>query len=290
VLFDAISRDVCVNRPASVILRGDLANREVRHSAVMHGFRSASTEAGHGGYEKFCVGTVVTPGNWRECGELLGKMFGVSLPASPPAYSGLDTIIMIEGRNRVREGIKLQDFEARFGPVILMLADRPVTVVPIQRTYADQLLRSASQQSLFPAPEASVWQEKLYLSSPRTLSVLKPGTVILFYESIGNDSGRGAIIAAAQVVRTAVRETIAIVPGEIRRGVLSSEEIGTLSVSGRTALTFFNQLMRLDNPVGLSRLRALGCADGANFVTARRIEEAAALAIIQEGEPSVRLS
>jgi predicted nucleic acid-binding protein/GNAT superfamily N-acetyltransferase len=290
VLFDAMSRDVCANRPASVILRGDLSNREVRGSAVRHGFRSATAEAGLERYEKFCVGTIVTPGNWNGCSGLMSKMFGFSLPARPPAYSGLKTVIKIDGRDRIPEEIKLQDFEAQFGPVILMLSDRPIAVVPIQRTYADQLLRSASQQSLFPPPEASVWHEKLYLSSPRTLSVLTPGTIILFYESIGNDGGRGAIIAAAQVIRTAVREAIDVLPGETRRGVLSSEEIGALSVSGRTALTFFNHVMRLAKPVGLSRLRTLGCVDGTNFVTARRIEESAAFAIIQEGEPSVKLS
>jgi hypothetical protein len=42
--------------------------------------------------------------------------------------------------------------------------------------------------------------------------------------------------------------------------------------------------------VGLSRLRSLGCADGANFVTARQIDEVAASIIIEEGKTNVRLS
>lgn len=290
VLFEAMSRDVCATRPASVILRGDLASREVRESAVAHGFRIATTEVGLARYEKFCVGTVITPDNWLGSSQMLSNVFGFTLSARPPAYSGPNTIITIEGRGSTPEEIPLQDFEAHFGPVILMLAGRPVAVIPIQRTYADQLLSTANQASFLPPPEAAVRHEKLYLSSPRTLSVLTPGTLILFYESIGNSGGRGAIIAVAQIVRTAVREATAVDFGETRRGVLSSEEIGSLSVSGRTALTFFNQLMRFDKPIGLSRLRALGCVDGANFVTARRIDEAAALTIIEEGKPSVRLS
>jgi hypothetical protein len=71
---------------------------------------------------------------------------------------------------------------------------------------------------------------------------------------------------------------------------LSSGEVHGLSTTNKTGLTYFNQLMRLERPIGLSRLRALGCADRANFVTARQIDENAALSIIEEGEPSVRLS
>jgi predicted nucleic acid-binding protein len=289
VLFEAMSRDVCAARPASVVLRGDLASREVRESAAAHGFREAGTKAGPARYEKFCVGTIITPKNWVKSRRLLSNVFGLDLTANPPDYAGPETIMMVDRRDQTHDQIPLKDFEAYFGPVILMLPGRPVTIVPIQRTYADQLLNTAGQPSLFPPPEAAVRHERLYLSSPRTLSVLTPSTIVLFYESIGDDYGRGAIIAAAQIVRTAIREATALDSGTTRRGVLSWEEIGSLSISGRTALTFFNQVMRFDNPVGLSRLRALGCADGANFVTARRIDESAAFAIIEEGKPSARL-
>ena len=120
--------------------------------------------------------------------------------------------------------------------------------------------------------------------------MITAGAIIFFYESIGTDNGRGAIIAAAKVSRTAVRETAAIDPSTTRRGVLTSGQLSSVSANDKTGLTFFNQLMRFENPIALSRLRALGCADGANFVTARQIDEAAALTIIEEGKPSVRLS
>jgi ribosomal protein S18 acetylase RimI-like enzyme/predicted nucleic acid-binding protein len=290
VLFEAMSRDVCAIRPASVVLRGDLASREVRGNAEAHGFRPASTDGGSIRHEKFCVGAIITPDKWIEARRLLSSVFSLDLPFSPPAFSGPSTMIMTERRNQVPKEIALADFETQFSPVILMLTGRPVIVVPIQRNYADQLLNTASQAALFPALEASVRHERLYLSSPRTLSVLTPGAIILFYESIGNEDGRGAIIAAAQIVRTALREVTALDSGETRRGVLSPEEIVSLTVSTKTALTFFNQLMRFEKPVTLSRLRKLGCADGANFVTARRIGEGAATTIIEEGKPSVRLS
>jgi hypothetical protein len=290
VLFEAMSRDVCASRPASVILRGDMTSREVRRSAGAHGFRPTSTDGGQIRYEKFCVGAVITPGTWLESRRLLSSAFNLDLPLSLPTFLGPSTMITAGGKDRTAKDMELLDFETHFGPVILMLTGRPVVVVPIQRAYADQLLSTANQASLFPRLEAAVRHERLYLSSPRTLSVLSAGTIILFYESIGNEGGRGAIVAAAQIVRTAIRESTILDLGETRRGVLSPEEIGSLSASTRTALTFFNQLLRFEKPVGLSRLRALGCVDGANFVTARRIDEGAAVSIIEEGKASVRLS
>ena len=290
VLLDAMFRDTCMSRPARVLLDGQHTSRESLEYAKEHGFRTPRKLNSSSILEKFCIGRIITRLNWEELRLQMANSFGLALPTAPPVYTGPDTIIMIDENKGTEEAIQLREFEARFGPVIMMLPGRPVIVVPIQRAYADLLLSTARQHSLFPPPEASVLGEKLYLSSPRTLSVIAAGAVIFFYESIGTDNGLGAIIATAQVTRTAVKETATLDSGTTRRGVLTSEEVSSVSANDRTGLTFFNQLMRLENPIALARLRALGCADGANFVTARQIDEIAALSIIEEGKPSVRLS
>ena len=254
------------------------------------GFRNSPQSDRPNILEKFCIGKIVSPRCWHEVRASLSKSFEFTLPDTPPAYSGPETEIIIDRKGECALNIALQEFESRFGPVLLTLPGRPTVVVPIQRSYADRLLDTAYQHSLFPRPEASILGEKLYLSSPRTLSVLVPGAVTLFYESIGVDNGRGAIVAAAQITRTAVSESAELDSGTTRRGVLSLEEIKSVSTNNRTGLTFFNQLFRFETPVGLSRLRELGCADGANFVTARQIDEVVAAIIIEEGKTSVRLS
>jgi hypothetical protein len=100
------------------------------------------------------------------------------------------------------------------------------------------------------------------------------------------DSGRGAIVAAATVTRTAIKETTEIGTETTKLGVLSSDEVQTVSSTGKTGLTFFSQLFRFKNPVSLSRLNELGCVDGAKFVTARNIVFEAASVIMEEGKPS----
>jgi hypothetical protein len=131
-------------------------------------------------------------------------------------------------------------------------------------------------------------QQKLYLCSPRALAVLAAGAIVLFYESKGQNDGRGAIVAIAQIVRTAIRKKNVLNPAMTRRGVLTQKEIEFLSVSEDTALVYFSQLMPLKKPVPMGRLRTLGCMDRANFVTARQISETAARAIMEEGQPSAQ--
>lgn len=290
VLLDTMFRDVCKHRPARVVIHGGQINREALEYAKVRGFRSSPQPNSPAAQEKFCIGKIILPRHWDKLRASLSGSLELVLPVVPPIYSGPDTEVIIGQKGKPERRISVQQFESQFGPVILLLPGRPTVVVPIQRSFADRLLDTAYQHSLFPRPEASVLGEKLYLSSPRTLSVLVPGAVVMFYESIGADNGRGAIIAAAQITRSGVRETTELDSGTTRRGVLSSDEVKGISTNNRTGLTYFNQLFRFEIPVGLSRLRVLGCADGANFVTARQIDEVAASTIIEEGKTSVRLS
>ena len=97
-----------------------------------------------------------------------------------------------------------------------------------------------------------------------------------------------ASVAIAQVVRTAIRKKSVLDPAMTRRGVLMPKDIEALSVGEDRALVYFSQLMPLKKPISMRRLRVLGCMDRANFVTARRIDEAASWAIIEEGQPIVQ--
>lgn len=289
-LLDTLARDICATRPASATLYCDTRSKFVTATAIARGFVQTGTTGRPLLLERFCIGAVISSRNWEINVVSLSRELGVRLPATPPSYCGPGTPLKVGFDGRELQQVHLSDFETSFAPVILYLPDRPVVVVPIQRPYADQLLDTSEQLSLLPRPEASLWRERLYLCSPRALSVLSAGTIILFYESKGQNDGRGAIVAIAQIVRTAIRKKNLLDAAMTRKGVLSSAEISTLSVTEDSALVYFDQLFRFERPVAMSRLRELKCMDGANFVTARQIKASAALAIIEEGQPSVRLA
>ncbi len=289
VLVERMGRDICATRPASALLQGDTRSRHFRATVISRGFVPGGDSEDPSHFEKFCVGDVLAAQNWANRGDALAKAIGLVLPERPPAYLGPATSVEYSLGATGPERLQLSAFEVRFGPVILFLPGRPVAVVPIQRAFADELLGTSRQFSLLPQPEASMWRERLYLCSPRALAVLAAGTIVLFYESEGQNNGRGAIVAIAQVVRTAIRNKSGLDEKMIRRGVLTTQGIDHLSVTRETALIYFSQLMPLTDPVPKNRLRTLGCMDGANFVTARQIGEDAAWAIIEQGKPNVRL-
>lgn len=114
---------------------------------------------------------------------------------------------------------------------------------------------------------------------------LTEGTPMLFYES-GRDRGRAAVIAVARVVRTNLLLKGDILSSVLRRGVLERRTIERVSASESVAATTFDNIMLFGKPVRLGRLRNLGCVDGSNLVTARRVSAPQFSAIVSEGEVS----
>lgn len=287
VLMERMTRDMCANRPAVLLLQGNTRSPSFRSCARARGCEPAGPTGRPTHFEKRCIGSVLTPLTWATQRAALDKAIGLQLPEHPPRYTGPATIVECSVGLAGRQPLRLLAFEVQFGPVIALLPERPVAVIPIRRAFADQLLGTADQLSLLPKTEASMWNEKLYVGSPRMLAAVTCGTIIFFYESQQQRKGRGAIVAVAQVVRTALRKNAVLDPVTTRRGVLSAEDIAALSATEEKALIYFSQLMPLRHPVEKDRLRALGCMDGANYVTARLIGEDAACAIIGAGQPHV---
>ncbi|HVB99346.1 MAG TPA: hypothetical protein VNJ12_08470, partial [Candidatus Dormibacteraeota bacterium] len=69
----------------------------------------------------------------------------------------------------------------------------------------------------------------------------------------------------------------------LRRGVLDRRELDRIC-SGKTVVaSTIDNIMPFRHPVPLTRLRAVGAADGANFVTARPIRSQQLTQIVEEG-------
>lgn len=288
-LIDRMARDICASRSACARLHGDMQSQFLRLTATSRGFAPIGPPQLPLHLEKYCIGGVVSPPTWAERRIGLIESIRLRLPEHLPEFRGPYTPVQYSIGTEGEQHLPLLSFEVRFGPVIMLLPKRPVVVIPIQPRFADQLLGTGEQHSLFSENEAHMWPEKLYLCSPKALTVLGAGAIALFYESQGTGRGRGAIVAIAEVVRTAIRKKDELHSSTTRRGVLSQKAIKATSRGNETALIYFSQAMPMTTPVPIRRLRQLRCMDGANFVTARQIDEAAAWTIIEEGHPSVRL-
>ena len=68
-----------------------------------------------------------------------------------------------------------------------------------------------------------------------------------------------------------------------RHGVLDSSELQALTTSESVAVTTFDNVMTLDRPIRLERLREIGCVDGSNLISAKAITPEQLITIVEEG-------
>jgi hypothetical protein len=75
-----------------------------------------------------------------------------------------------------------------------------------------------------------------------------------------------------------------IAPSLIECGVLDEQELSEITAGQQLAAITFDNVMKLRRPVGLNKLRELGCVDGSNAVTSRGITPNQLQRVIEEGQ------
>ena len=281
-LLDSRGRPPAPEFPVRLTLRLLLGNVLTKRMAAARGFiPSPGGSLTVSRLHKVALGCVLTDRNWTTIRERLRRGTGLELSPSIPPFGSLQQAIQVREPSGQTSDVPLEDIEALFSPAIFLLPGRDAAIVPIRRLYADDLIGTARQLRLQSSPEAVMLSERVYFSSRRTASVLRKGTPILFYESAGS-GGSGSVIAVARVSRTELvsKERSGAL---LRRGVLDRRELDRIC-SGKTVVaSTIDNIMPFRHPVPLTRLRAVGAADGANFVTARPIRSQQLTQIVEEG-------
>jgi len=258
--------------PIVVSLRLHPGQALARTAAVAHGFRASDEPSARSSkvLRKICVGRVVTSHNWSFVRTRVQEIARVTLPERMPEYEGESTNLTV---GTPRGGVicpSLAELETLLSPVLFLLPSRNGVIVPIRPRFAEELFGSSPQTSLLPRQEAALFSERVYYSDPKTLPVLKAGIPILFYES-KRDRGRGMVFACGRIVRVELRASEEVTKDLERRGVLNSKIMRMMRYSGQLAITFFDNIMQLKEPIEFQVLREMRCVDGANLVTARAL-------------------
>ncbi len=282
-LLDRMCREASQSVPALIQFRELPGHSSTRRIALAHGFRADHNHSHSGSpLQKLSIGYPIDEANWQAMRHLLQQIAGFKLPNAIPTYSGHQQLIPLGIANGDTIEISLRDLENILSPVLFMLPGRNSAIVPIRRTYADDLFGLSPQLSLLSSPEAVLLSQRAYFSDPRTAGVLTEGTPLLFYES-GEHHGRKSIIAAARVVETSLVLKEDIDSNLRRRGVLSPKEMRQIGSRMNVLATRFDNILVLRDPVGISRLRDIGCVDRRNLVTAQQVGNEHAATILQEG-------
>jgi hypothetical protein len=284
--LDCILGIICAeaSRTGTVLLRLCLPVGHViaRKVASSHGFRTTDPTCADGDLQKICVGRPIHTDNWSKIRTAIHYCGGLDFSNELPTFIAHDQSISFLTSQGLHRDVKLKDLEKLLSPTLIILPGRAGNIVPIRRIFADQLLGASRQMSLLPKREALLFSERIYFSASRNSNLFKAGMPLLFYES-GRAGGSASVTACARVVQTTVLKKIDISSHLLRHGVLETDDLEQLTAAGSMCVTTFDNIMHLDSPVPLDRLRELGCVDASNLVCPRQISDEQLVSVLKEG-------
>ena len=284
-IADKIMRDCSRNTMSFINLKGNTENDDVFQAFHQNGFRTTSSEAQKDAvFTKVCLGSVIHPDNWQKFRLDIQKITdGIKFPETmAPIKLGTD-YITITTQDNVKVEIELNELEQLFYPALYTDKSNEGVIMPIKRSYSEELFNTHEQLSLLNSKEAILCQERVYFCDQKVANTLEVGQLIFFYESGSERGGRQEIIAVARVSQSNVLLVDNLKSDLTNRGVIDVTTLKNISLSGHMTVVEFRNILHFKKPISYKRLCEIGCNDGANFVTAKKISAKLALQIISEG-------
>lgn len=267
--------------PAIIELEIPVGHAKTREVALSLGFRPDDEDrVSRTVFHKIAYGKVITNKRWPEFRADLIAIAKIKLPEQPPKYESPNQIIEYLDAEDALKQVSIAELEALLSPLILLLPSRDGVIVPIRRTYADDLLGTSDQFSLLGEHSASIHSSRVYYCKPN--KTIQPHSVIIFYESsAGNGRSSAVAIANATQVRELTSAQIAVETN--RFGVVRHSELKNIGKSSRKLTLLCSSIVKFNDIVPYNKLCKLGCNNGARFVTATRISHNELLKVVAAG-------
>ena len=267
----------CSRNSAGHLLMMDVPSHPItRRIALSQGFQQ---QAGNiAALAKIALGQPITERTWDRTRLSVERLAGLKLQLKCPTYDNPKVQITTLGGDKTQVG--LFELETLLSPTLFALPKREAVVVPINRSFAADLLGTDLQYSFLEVPEAHFLSRRTYFNTTRATRSMIRGAAIAFYKS-SRGGGRGAIVAIGRIVDV-ISIPVSNAPEALRRGAVV-EDLGTLTKSKRVLATTFDNLVAFRKPVTLRKLRQIGCVTKANFVSATPISAIHLTAIVDAG-------
>lgn len=234
---------------------------------------------------KIILGGVLTSNTWADYQDKLAKKSKLKLPTSIPTYHSIDQQIQVLTPDGNQTHVTLGSLESLLSPALFCLPGRPAVITPVQRNFSEALLGHSRQASLLPMNNASLFQDRHYLSNPRTLPHFKRGTLILFYEST-KQKGRSEIVAIARVRQSFLKPRDTFDETDLTQSVLTPTSLPHIGKSNMKTVTVFDNIYPLPNPVPLKTLQRIGCGRPNDLISTHPINDTQLQEILHEAFPS----
>lgn len=279
-ILSRIAAELSTASPVVLELEINPGSALTRKTALLQGFKQTSDSSSQR-LNKICIGRPIYHENLAGLVAVVKQLTGLSLPISLPEFSSHQQLMSLIDADGEQRNIELGHLEQALSPVIFALPNRTGVIVPIQRFYAEQLFGTSIQMTFIPSKEAVLFPERAYLSAPRNLHTLAEGSILLFYES-GGSGGASAIFATARCRGTSIIDKDQLSQTILRRCVVDNDDLNEITGNEKVAVTRFDNVMLLPRKISLAFLRDLGCVDGSNLISARRIVDQQTAAIFRE--------
>lgn len=276
-LLDEAIREACHSGPVTIELRSIPGQSTVSRAAKLRGFLPA---ANSDILIKVALGRPLTPTTWRVIARQTRRRTGLALPEEAPAASAVQSGLSVRSADGAEVVVQLAALEAALAPTLIVWPGRDGVIVPIAKPFADDLLGTAEQLSMFGRPNAAFIGLRTYFNSARTAPLMRPGVPILFYES-RRSGGRAAIVAAGRIVDATILSKEQVSGDLMQRAVV--EDLEPLTTSSEVLATSFDSLIRFPNPVSLDTLRQLGADGPSNLQTTTSLSNTRLAAILDRG-------
>ncbi len=236
---------------------------------------------------KVSLHSVLLAHNWSALRSKLQAVSEIALPLSMPAFRAADQYMELTRPDGQRTQLTAFALETLLSPALICMPGRPGVLVPIQRDYAEHLLGHLGQMQLLPHSKALLYQQRHYLSSPRTLKAFQRGSLMFFYES-SRSKGLTAVVAVARVNNAYLSAEGAVEKGDLDRSVLEAGDLAAIGKSEIKTVVAFSNLIMMHKPVPLESLKKLGCGDATQLLTSRPLMSEQIENILLEGFPHER--
>lgn len=264
----------------------------VRNTATERGFLTHESIHESIVLRRLAFKGVLTHSRWNYFAQQLTQERSISLNEKFPTFSeSINTGIATTFKGQTSsKPIKLLPFETFFSPLLLLTVNRPSTIVPIQETYANELLNLDSpQKSLLLSKEALLRIERAYFGKAGFEKSFSSLGLVVFYISgsrngKGSSTGRKAAVGIARVTFAGKRPASGIKEELGRLGVLESAKLASLAdKTGNLSFFTFDNFVLFPQEVTYLKLKKMNCISGANLVTSQKLTYEQLLKIVEAG-------
>jgi hypothetical protein len=164
-LLDEAIRESCHSGPVTIELRAIPGQSTVSRAAKLRGFLPA---ANSDILIKVALGRPLTPSTWTAIARQTRRRTGLALPEAVPAAGAVRAGLSVRGADGREITVQLAALEAALAPTLIVWPGRDGVIVPIAKSFADDLLGTADQLYMFGRPNAAFVSLRTYFNSPRT--------------------------------------------------------------------------------------------------------------------------